>query len=96
MRDYYPTRCRHDIPKTVWFRTLWEIRDYDRLKLTGTDTESIRVIDRGLQMVPEGIRDGLWRSLQEGQAYPKNAPKAVYSRCKEDLIYYVAHKLYYI
>lgn len=33
MTDYTPTKGKYTIPGTVWNRTLWLIRDYDRMKL---------------------------------------------------------------
>ena len=33
MKDYVPTKGKYVIPKAVWNRTLWLIRDYDRMKL---------------------------------------------------------------
>ena len=32
MRDYQPKKSKYILPKPVWHRTLWLIRDHDRLQ----------------------------------------------------------------
>ena len=96
MRDHYPKRCKHDIPEQVWYLTLWTLRDYDRLTESGRHPEKVRVINKGLQLIPEGIREGLWKSLKDCTPYPQGIPKAVCRHYKEDLIYYVAKRLYFL
>ena len=43
-KDYVPKKSKYNLPGTVYLRTLWTIRDYDRLKASLTDQSLLRAV----------------------------------------------------
>ena len=51
------------------------------------------VINDTLKEIPAEYRKGIWNNIQFYQAYPLDADRATYGRCKSKFIYKVAERL---
>ena len=101
MRDYQRKRDRkYILPRSVYHRVLWLLRDYDRLleELAETDDNGlmekclneIDVMDQALEKVPVEYQTGIWDNIIHGKAYPLMADRSTFGYWKSKLIYNVA------
>ena len=94
----YQRSGKYMLPKAVYNHTVWQIRDYDRLKDLDNDyaRHVVGAIDECLQGIPEEYRCGVWRNIQYRQRFPDDAGRATYGRYKSKYIHSVAKKLGYV
>lgn len=98
---------KYILPTAVYNHTIWQIRDYRRLKealvILPPDDEAVDgikritdVIEAGINEVPAEYRRGVWDSIQERKRFPLDADRSTYGRYKAMFVRYVAERLNYV
>ena len=97
---------KYTLPTAVYNATVWQIRDYYRLKeaFDGADDKSIMVdvktvidgIDNAMEHIPEEYRKGVWDNIMFQSAYPLDASRATYGRHKSAFIFEVAEIFHFL
>ena len=102
MGEYQRKRGKYILPGTVYMKTIYQIRDYYRLKEKIQDTidESpdphqphVSGSKKGSPTESKAFkiyRDGVWASVMFNEPYPQDADRTTYGRHKSRFVFTVA------
>ena len=108
MRNYQRTRNNpYLLPHHLYMRTLYIIRDYERLKQKSEEHEKgelkdivchraaaeTKAIENALLCVPSFYRNGVFENITDGAKYPTGADERTFRRYKQRYVYHVARLL---
>lgn len=103
---YQRKNRKYTLPTAVYNATVWQIRDYYRLKeaFDSADDKTIMCnvktvldgIEDAIERIPQEYRKGVWDNIMFQSAYPLDASRATYGRYKTSFIYDVANTFYFL
>ena len=80
------------LPHNTYMRTVYVVRDYDRLRSQRAETARRRVgaVERALGELPPEYRKGVFEYMARGRAYPITAGIATWRRQQQKFVWHVA------
>ena len=111
MKEYQPEKSKYNLPRNVYMRTLYLIRDYDRLQ-PGCRGNSDTTADKAIQIadvskeceaieqaiicIPEEYRKGVVNNVMYQIRYPDTAHYMTWAKYRSRFIQNVAKNMRYI
>lgn len=86
MREYQRKKGKYILPRTVYLRTIWTIRDYHRMSDDKIEYEECRAIETARDCIPEEYRQAVWDNIMYGKPYPQIAERSTYGHYKSKFV----------